>query len=469
MTQGKLIHVLGTSSGAGKTTFAMAICRILKEKGYSVAPFKAMNMSLNSISTEEGEEISRAQWLQSKASGVRADWRMNPILLKPEGMGKSQVICKGASLGQMSIHEYGKFLHDEGRRVASEALNDLLGKYDFVVGEGSGSCAEINLYDRDISNTWITKEFNGTGILISNIESGGTFASLYGTKKLANFPETISYFVINNMRGNAEMLQSGIDFIENETGMRCLGVLPHIDHDLPGEDSLDYAKDAHGIVGVIRYPFFENYSDVDFLAANNLFTYVKNPREMNNMNTIILPGSKNVHEDIGFLKKSGLWEEIKRFHDGGGTIIGICGGYQILSRKIIFDREVEEKGLGLLDVEFVYSSRKTVTFGKYSGEAGGKKFSGDGYEIRYGQILENHEKPFLRVNSRDEGSVSENMRVIGTNVHGILNNRDFVEYLTGIEIHETYEEILEKSIRNFSNSVSANLKTSILSQIINGN
>lgn len=466
---GKFIHVLGTSSNAGKTTLTMAICRILRDKGYTVAPFKAMNMSLNSVSTERGEEISRAQWLQARASRIEPDWRMNPILLKPEGMGKSQVICRGTSLGEMTVEQYGNFLKNGGRSVVRDALNDLLMNFDFVVGEGSGSCAEVNLYDRDISNTWLTEEFKGTGILVTNIEFGGAFGSLYGTKKIAHYPHTLSYFVINNMRGNHNMLQSGIEFIENETGMKCLGVIPHMENHLPGEDSLDYIKHAKGNVGVIRYPFFENYSDIDFLSANGLFRYVTTKEDMDGIKTILLPGSKNVRNDMEFLKETGLWDKILEFRRQGGMVIGICGGYQILSKNVTFyDGESPVKGLGLLNTEFTYSRVKTVQMGEYSSNLENMRFRGKGYEIHYAQILKNSEKPFLKFRSRPEGSISPDGRVIGTNVHGILSNKEFLEYVAGVQLKETYDELLERNIVEFSSKVSANLKTTILSQIING-
>ncbi len=466
---GRLIHILGTSSNAGKTTIAMAICRILKRKGYSIAPFKAMNMSLNSISTPKGEEISRAQWLQAKASGIEPDWRMNPILLKPEGMEKSQVICKGVSLGRMTVEQYGHFLRHEGREIVTNALSDLLEDYDFVIGEGSGSCAEINLYERDISNTWITRRFNGVGILVTNIEFGGSFGSLYGTKKIAQYSDVIHYFVINNMRGNNRMLQSGIEFLENETGMKCLGVIPHMEHQLPGEDSLDYMKEGQGKVGVVKYPFFENYSDIDFLSANKLFRYIRLPQEMNGIETLILPGSKNVKEDLKFIKSNGLWDRILEFRRSGGRIVGICGGYQILSKRITFqqgDRPVD--GLGLLNTEFIYSSNKTVQMGKYSSLRENPNIQGEGYEIHYGQVSKNEEDPFLIFRLKPEGAISRDGKIIGTNVHDILSNREFIEYLTGVKLKETYDEILERNIDEFSQRVSANLKTTILSQIING-
>jgi adenosylcobyric acid synthase len=162
MVEGKLIHIMGTSSNAGKSTITMGICRILSDLGYRVSPFKAMNMSLNSISTVDGYEIARSQWLQAKASRIVPDWKVNPILLKPEGSGKSQVIFMGKSIGSRTIDDYGKILRDEARLAVKEALKSLLESYDVVVAEGSGSAAEINLYERDLANTWLTNEFKGT-------------------------------------------------------------------------------------------------------------------------------------------------------------------------------------------------------------------------------------------------------------------------------------------------------------------
>lgn len=472
MKAGKLIHVMGTGSNAGKSTIAMALCRIISQKGYSVSPFKAMNMSLNSISTGEGDEISRAQWLQAKACGVEPSWRINPILLKPEGKGSSQIIAKGKSLGKMGIAEYGNFLAEEGRNIVAETLGGLLSEYEYVIAEGSGSCAEINLYDRDISNTWMTDKFSGTGILVVNIENGGSFASIYGTKTLAQFGETLEYFIINNMRGDSKMLSKGIEFIGNYTGMKCLGIIPHMDGiKLPGEDSMNYGHSPGGNVGIIRYPQFENYSDLDPLRFIGNFRYITTKEDMAGIDSIILPGSKNVESDLKFMKSTGIWDSVISHHLAGKKIIGICGGYQMLSCEIDDPHQIQLKsghisGMGILDCDFEYRIHKTVRPVEYEGSINNAHFKGKGYEIRFGNVRRNAETAFLKTNIGEEGSMKGN--AIGTNVHGILEENAIMEWLTGIRPDKQYDEILMENIILVSDIISANLNIEHFSHILNG-
>ncbi|OWP54360.1 MAG: cobyric acid synthase CobQ [Cuniculiplasma sp. C_DKE] len=474
MSEGKLIHIMGTSSNAGKSTITMGICRILSDMGYSVSPFKAMNMSLNSISTPDGYEISRSQWLQAKASRTVADWKINPILLKPEGSGKSQVIFMGKSIGSRTIEDYGKLLRDEARSAVREALKSLLDRYDVVVAEGSGSAAEINLYDRDLANTWLTSEFKGTGILVTNIENGGAFSSLYGTKSLAQFPEVLKYFIINNMRGSTELLRYGIEKISSMTGMLSMGVIPHMENSkLPGEDSLDYSNINGTKVGIIRYPYFENYSDIDPLIQMGLGKYITSPEQLETVDSILLPGSKNVYEDLDFIIKTGLGKKITEFHEKGLKIIGICGGYQILSRSIKDPGNVqlpvsEIKGLGLLDTDFIYNSKKEISEVKYEGSLGNLPITGTAYFIHYGREQRKNDDKFVNTGRGPEGSISSDGKIIGTNLHGILENSSVFHWFTGLQRSRSYEETLEDNIQSFSRNLSVNLKRELLMQIVNG-
>ncbi len=474
MGRGKLIHILGTSSNAGKSTLSMGLCRIISNMGYSVTPFKAMNMSLNSISTEGGFEIARSQWLQARAARIMPDWHINPILLKPEGSGKSQVILKGNSIGRRSLEEYGEILRTEARQIVKESMEFLLNRFDYVVAEGSGSAAEINLYDRDLANTWITHEFNGTGILVVNIENGGAFSSLYGTKILCQYPEVMKYFIINNMRGNQDMLMEGVKKIEEMTGMKNMGIVPHLEgNHLPGEDSLDYERIYGKRVGIIRYPFFENYSDIDPLIQMGLGTYVKSSDQLEGLYSVILPGSKNVSADLEFLIQSGLDRSLGEFADKGGKIMGICGGYQILSRNIRDPANVqlgrpEIKGLNLLKTDFIYEGIKTVSSVKYEGRLNGEYFDVKAYNIHYGMPGNNEEIYFVNTDSGREGSINEKLNVIGTNLHGILENSTVFHWLTGIKRVKSYEEALEENIGKFSENISVNLKREQLMDVLDG-
>ena len=473
MGKGKLIHVMGTSSNAGKSTIAMGLCRIISDMGIRVAPFKAMNMSLNSISTPEGSEIARSQWLQARASRMAPDWRVNPILLKPEGMGKSQVIFKGKSLGSRTIDEYGKLLMNEAREVVKDALKSLLDEYEIVVAEGSGSASEINLYDRDLANTWLTNEFEGCGILVNNIENGGSFGALYGTKTLAQYPERLNYFIINNMRGRNDLLNSGIEKLSSMAGMKCLGIIPHMENNsLPGEDSLDYSKISGGRVGIIRYPYFENYSDIDPMIQMGIGRYITSAGQLDSIESLLLPGSKNVYEDIQFINKTGIAEKIKEFHERGKRIMGICGGYQMLSKTIRDPDKVQLpqnqiEGLGLLGTEFIYSKEKEVYPVKYSGKLDGTSFSGSAYFIHYGKVGKNNETSFANTDHGAEGSISMDRNIIGTNLHGILENSEIFRWLTGIKRTQSYEMLLEENIQAFSQNLSVNLKRELLMDVIN--
>lgn len=462
MARGKLIHVMGTQSNAGKTTIAIALCRIFSNMGYKVSPFKAMNMSLNSISTAEGYEISRSQWLQSKAARISPDWRVNPVLLKPEGAGTSQVIFKGKSIGSRTIKDYGEFMKEHARNVVKLTLLELLEQYDIVIAEGSGSAAEVNLFDRDLSNTWLTDACGGIGILVGNIENGGVFASLVGTKELSQFPDVFKYFIINNMFGRSDMLRSGIELVAQRTGMSCLGIIPHTDIKLPGEDSVDYRKDFSGNVGIIAYPHFENYSDLDPLRAMGMGKYIKKPDDMKHLRSIILPGSKDVYKDMAFLRENGLDREIINFASRGGKILGICGGYQLLSRKIydqdgvqMLDKCID--GLGLLNVDFSYSKYKTVKQVDYNGKLGKRNVHGTGYEIHYGEVMENNEKGIFE-GGYPVSSINTEGNVLGTNVHGLMENESVFHWITGKKPGSSYNEQLERGIKELSDHILATIK-----------
>lgn len=461
MVRGKLIHVMGTQSNAGKTTIAMALCRIFSNMGYKVSPFKAMNMSLNSVSTPEGYEISRSQWLQSKAARISPDWRVNPVLLKPEGGGTSQVIFKGKSMGSRTITDYGKFMKEHARNVVKSTVMELLQEYDVVIAEGSGSAAEVNLFDRDLSNTWLTNACGGTGILVGNIENGGVFSSLVGTQELSQFPGVFKYFIINKMFGKSYMLRSGIDLVQRRTGMSCLGIIPNTDIKLPGEDSMDYRKDFSGKVGIIAYPHFENYSDLDPLRAMGTGKYIKNPDGMKHLRSIILPGSKDVYKDMAFLAESGLDTAIIEFASRGGKILGICGGYQMLSRKI-YDPEgvqMQEKcidGLGLLDVDFSYIKNKTVKQVDYTGKLGRGIVHGTGYEIHYGEVMHNNERGIFH-KDYPVSSLNKQGNVLGTNVHGLLESEGIFRWITGKKPDLPYNEQLENGINELSDHILASI------------
>ena len=459
---GRLIQVVGTSSGAGKTTMVLALCRHFNNRGLKVTPFKAVNMSLNSISLRDGSEISRAQWLQALGARIYPKREINPILLKPQGDG-SQVISEGRSVGKMTIDEYYGWMKSKGRDVVLKSLNYLLENYDLVVAEGAGSPAEINMEDRDLANTFIARQGKFPVIIIGDIDRGGVFASLYGTYSLMPDRDLVKLFIINRMRGKFSLLNPGIEKLERLTGVRTAGVIPYIGNiNLPGEDSLDYPslRSSGARVAVIRYPYMENYSDLDLLIMSGNITYVdkSNAEVIDESNLIILPGSKIVGLDLDYIIDSGIAARISSALARGARVLGICGGYQMLGKTISDPNGVQmgstRNGLGLLDIEVIYREEKTtreVTY-RVSHDIIPEGKVRNGYEIHYGVISRNGEKPLLLTELGDEGSVSPDGKVMGTNVHGILENVEFLRYLIGpMDLKVSYEELIDSNIERMTN------------------
>ncbi|MGP6219881.1 cobyric acid synthase [Caldiplasma sukawensis] len=462
---GDLLHILGTSSNAGKTTITLSVIKTLRSKGYRVAPFKAMNMSLNSISTRDGSEISRAQWLQAFGAGIEPEAWMNPVLIKPEGMGKSQVILMGKSIGIRTVGQYGTLISGDIKKIVENIINEKKGEYDFIVAEGAGGCSEINLYDRDISNTWLTKISKGKGFIVGNIEYGGVFGSIFGSYKLSQYPETIKGFIINKMLGDTKILDDGIKKIENLTGLKHIGTVPKVKKEfLPGEDSIDYDfKRDDGKVGIIKYPYWENYSDLDSVYYHNLARDIhKDIPE--GLKAIILPGSKNVFMDIKYLRDTGMDKRIKEIAKSDVKIIGICGGFQILGKNIYDERTGDrEYGLGIIPYDFHYSKEKTVRQINYSGEIDGISFEGNGYEIHYGQVSGEIKKPFAMTDFGREGYFDGN--ILGTNIHGVLENAKILSWLAETNITKNYENILNEIVTKFSENISRHIDIETMIQI----
>ncbi len=470
----KIIQVLGTSSDSGKSTMAMSLCYYFARKGYRVAPFKAVNMSLNSISLRDSSEISRAQWLQSVAAGADPSKYMNPFLIKPEGMGKSQIIVNGKSIGTMEIEEYYSYLKNNAEAIIKEAIEKLSGEYDIIIAEGAGSAAEINMQDRDFANSYISNLYGTPAILISDIEKGGVFASLYGTVKLMRNSNLVKYLVINRMRGNSDMLSTGILKLEELTGKKVIGIIPYSGISLPGEDSLNYDKPGiqnHRIC-IIRYPHMEVYSDFDpFYLLNIGFTFVDkdNIDDLDRCDVIILPGSKLVGEDLHYMEKYGIASKLVALQ-WSKTIIGICGGYQILGKRIVDIDNVESMEeeitcLGILDIETKFKNKKitgSVTY-KLNDKIFNNGVSGEGYEIHYGRIVENNEVPLAYIGDKPEGSVHGN--IYGTNIHGIFENRELLHHILHIDIGD-YKEELIKNIGKTSKLFTDNMNMKLVEDLI---
>ena len=477
----KHLLILGTASHVGKSAVVTAICNILS-KDYKVAPFKAQNMSLNSWITKDGKEIGIAQAIQAKSAGVEPTADMNPVLLKPKGDRMSQVIILGEPYADKTAGEYYdsiEMMHD----ILRGSLERLGSEYDVIVMEGAGGAAEINLYERDIVNIGTARLTDAPIILVGDIERGGVFASLYGTIELlpADVRANVRGFIINKFRGDPAILGSGLQEIEERTGIPVLGVLPYFDIKIPSEDSVsigdksksksksDSGKDSDDVeIAVIHFPRISNFTDFEPLENVAHVRYVELGGELGEPDAIILPGTKNTISDLNDFKQSGMDARIKELH-GKVPIIGICGGYQMLGKTIIDSgieggKPAQFEGLGLLDVATTFDTyekttvqvTKTVTgsgaiFESIKGEAI------SGYEIHMGST-ESCAPVF-----GDDGCVDESGLVIGTYLHGLFENenvrhallshlheRKGIEYVPQVAASEldAYEELADVVRKN---------------------
>ena len=441
------LMIVGTSSGAGKSLFVTALCRIFYKDKYKVSPFKSQNMALNSYITKDGKEMGRAQVVQAEASGLEPDVNMNPILLKPSTMNKIQIIVCGKSIGNMSGVEYNQY-----KKILIPVLKETYSKIenenDIVVIEGAGSPAEINIKEEDISNFAMARIADASVILVADIDRGGVFASIYGTIMLLKEEDRkrIKGIVINKFRGNKEVLKSGFEIIENLTGVKTLGVIPYTDIDIEDEDSLTEKyksfklnKNSNKIkISVIKLKHISNVTDIDALSIYNdvEIQFVTERSQIGNEDLIIIPGSKNTIDDLKWLKESGIAEEIIKRARTEAIIFGICGGFQILGNKVKdpyhIEGDIEElNGLGLLDLETIMENEKTLVQykGKLSVNNGILKnlnnFEIKGYEIHQG-ITQGNEKNL----TTDDRTIFVNRdNIIATYLHGIFDNKNFTDVL----------------------------------------
>lgn len=454
---GKKIMLQGTASNVGKSTIVTGLCRIFKQDGYTVVPFKSQNMALNSFITREGLEMGRAQVSQAEASGIEPIADMNPILLKPSGNHKSQVIVRGKVVGNMSSTEY----HDyklELMDVLKDTFDELNNKYDITVMEGAGSCAEINLKERDISNMGMANIADAPVIIVGDIDRGGVFASLAGTMLLLNDEERkrVKGVIINKFRGRKELLGDGVKMLEDIIKVPVLGVVPYNDIKIEDEDSVTTRfkksvgiRDVH--IEIVRTPHMSNFTDFHIFETQEDVSvrYVDYKESLGNPDIVIIPGSKSTIDDLKFIRENGLEEQIKALHKKGKLIIGICGGYQMLGKKLKDPYHVEGEreeydGIGLLDTETIFEREKTTTqveaticegLNGYLKNLGGKKVSG--YEIHMGVTnrsneindLDNIYKKLGEVVNYTEGSVNSEGNVFGTYLHGIFDEIDFTRSL----------------------------------------
>ena len=448
----------GTASSVGKSLLTAAYLRILKQDGYLVAPFKSQNMALNSFVTREGHEMGRAQVMQAEAAGIAPDCSMNPILIKPTADARAQVIVNGKVLGNMSAMEYHNLKNDL-RDGVEKVYSDLEKKYGYIVIEGAGSPAEINLSENDLVNMGMAKLADAPVLLVGDIDKGGVFASLYGTVKLLKPEERerIKAVVINKFRGDAEILKPGLKMLEERIGIPVLGVIPHMDIDLEDEDSVTERFNRNTLagaevkIGILRLPYMSNFTDFNILYKEHGVgvEYITQPQQMDDKDMIIIPGSKNTISDLNFLKKSGLGKKAEELAGRGTLLMGICGGYQMLGKKIYdphcceTDAGVAE-GLGLLDITVTLEKDKITSQskGKIIPYVKGLFFelngcTMEGYEIHMGQNSFGKDAMpvgYLMRRGAETARVLDMAcnpegNVFGTYLHGIFDNGGFMRGL----------------------------------------
>ncbi|MBL0385822.1 cobyric acid synthase [Tumebacillus sp. ITR2] len=461
MKQIQALMIQGTSSDAGKSLLCTGLCRILKEDGHNVAPFKSQNMALNSYITSDGGEIGRAQGVQAEACGLEATVDMNPILLKPKAEMTSEVIVHGKHFADLEAFTYRNEYVPRVLPKVQESIDRLAAQFDVLIVEGAGSPAEINLKDRDIANMRIADMLDCPVLLVADIERGGVFASLVGTLELLDPHERarVKGFLINKFRGRKELLDSGLEWLEQRTGIPVLGVIPHFDHGIDPEDSLALESlrlkardrtDADLDIAVIKLPRISNFTDVAPLQEEPGVNvrFVSSARSLGKPDLILLPGSKNTVEDLLWLRHTGLADEILSRRKA--SVVGICGGFQMLG-EVLHDPEGVESvhaqvpGLGLLPLETTFlAEKKTI---RNSGRLLAKAFSEhevEGYEIHLGRTYRKSGEPFLQFQSGEyDGAVSTDGRVVGTYLHGLFQNRAFTrDYLNHLRVKKGLAPLL---------------------------
>jgi adenosylcobyric acid synthase len=482
--------VAGTSSDAGKSVVAAGLCRWLAQRGVRVAPFKAQNMSNNSVVTADGGEIGRAQAMQAAACGLAPSVRFNPVLLKPGGDRSSQVVVLGQAVGDVSALSYRSWKASLMSTVVS-TLDELLAEYDVVICEGAGSPAEINLRADDIANMGLAQAAALPVIVVGDIDRGGVFAHLYGTLKLLSAADQalVAGFVINKFRGDPALLAPGLRQIESLTGKPVLGVLPwHERLWLDAEDSLSYSVD--GVVGrpaaplgsqwlrvgVVRFPRLSNATDVDALAVEPGVSVrlVTEPSWLADVDLVVLPGSKATVADLEWLRATGLADAVLSHAAAGKPVLGLCGGFQMLCSAIsdaVESRVGVVAGLGLLDIDISFSAVKTL--GNPSGFAFGA--AGGGYEIHHGQVVRSGVAGLITTDSGAEGGLAGH--VAGTHWHGLLENdgvrRGLLAWASSLAGRSgfvcgsvSFSSVREEQLDLMGSLVSAHLDTAAVSSLL---
>ncbi|WP_348672722.1 cobyric acid synthase [Duncaniella dubosii] len=457
MEQLSPIMLAGTGSDVGKSLIATGLCRIFRQDGYNPAPFKAQNMALNSYATPDGFEIGRAQAVQAEAAGIACSTDMNPILLKPSGEHTSQVVINGRPAGNRDSYSYfRKEGREELRKVVHNAFDRLSQRFNPIVMEGAGSIAEINLRDSDLVNMSMARHADADVILVADIDRGGVFASAYGSIMLQSEDDRrrIKGIIVNKFRGDMLLFESGRRMMEEICGVPVIGVVPFAgDIHIEEEDSVALGLKATKSVtdkvnvAVVLLRHISNFTDFNVLERNpgvNLF-YTDNPDALLSADIVIIPGSKSTLSDLSELRRNGLAKAIVSARDNGKTVIGICGGYQIMGIEVSDPDGIEGSlrslpGLGLLPVKTVLSGSKVTRQVSFSFLGENKPCNG--YEIHMGRT-ETEGKATSLNTILDDGTADGcfvDDRCFGSYIHGLLDNETVVSYLISPYLKEKRNE-----------------------------
>lgn len=438
----KALMIQGTGSNVGKSILVAGLCRVFLQDGYRVAPFKSQNMALNSFVTRQGGEMGRAQVVQAQACRREPGVRMNPILLKPTTDVGAQVIFMGQPVGNMTVEEYIQYKLKVFPLVL-KVFSELAEDNDLVVMEGAGSPAEINLKEHDIVNMKMAQAAGAHVLIAGDIDRGGVFASLVGTMELLDPAERerVKGFLINKFRGRAELLKSGLDFLARRTGKETIGVVPHIENlGLPQEDSVEFKshpqkampRDEQRVnIALLDLPHISNFTDLDafYIEPDVDVAIIRPGQSFGDSDAVILPGSKNVIADLQHLLSHGLGEQLRGFAAKGGTVVGICGGYQIMGALIEDPHQVESSreracGIGLLDVATSLAREKTLT--QVEGTHIESGLPVRGYEIHHGETGRGGLRAVFKVSGgRLDGSINDQGNLWGTYIHGVFDQDAF--------------------------------------------
>ncbi len=449
MKKPKAIAILGTGSDVGKSIVTAAMCKFFSDRGIKVAPFKAQNMSNNSGITPDGLEMGRAQIVQAEAAGIAPHVDMNPVLLKPTGEKGSQVVLNGVAFKNCTATDY----YDKRKSLFNEvcaAYDRLCSRFDLIVLEGAGSCAEVNLMEFDIVNFRMAEYAKADVIIVADIHRGGVFGQIVGTLECIpqRYRNMVKGFIINRFRGDISLFKGGVDWIEKKTEKHVFGVLPWYNHfRIDAEDSVEIEKcpkislldKTKPAIGIIKLPHISNFTDFHALSKiKNLQTiFIDNPEDfskfMDMFKAVIIPGSKNTRMDIVWLEQTGWDKIIKKYASKPfGHVLGICGGFQILGEYVddpegMEDKPGKTKGLGLLPVRTVIKSPKTTTLSAFSWN----DLKGEGYEIHMGATKLIKGSALFKVDSRNkikcndhDGCITDDKKIAGTYMHGLFDSAE---------------------------------------------